>query len=398
MIMMDVTNNFEEEDSESTFIEMIIAAIPAALHEIVYKCPIPLRTSILTGQLYYEELVNSRNEVRFIEVVRMRKETFFLLLDKLKINGLKNGKKVCAGEKAMILIYILCGHSSRNTQERFQHSGDTITKVVRQVLTALMQLKRDYIRLPTSNQVPYQIRSNSKFHPYFRNCDGCFDGTHIAAVPSVGQPLEPYRNRKGYNSQNVLGVIDFDMLFTFVHAGWEGSAHDGRVLNDSVEKGFECREGKFYLADAGYALTSWCLTPYRGVRYHLKEWKRGRQKPQNKEELFNLRHSQARNVIERGYGVMKKRFPILKNMPAYPYAIQVGFVFACFVLHNFIRIHQSIPDQYDDWDDEEVEVEIQQREMHIDETNVAAANWRDSIAEAMWRDYTLFSNLRNNII
>src|SRR6202007_1862249 len=54
------------------------------------------------------------------------------------------------------------------------------------------------------------------------------DGTHI---PSSDQAR--YRNRKGYLSQNVLAVCNFDMQFVYVLAGWEGSAHDGRVLQDA---------------------------------------------------------------------------------------------------------------------------------------------------------------------
>jgi hypothetical protein len=65
------------------------------------------------------------------------------------------------------------------------------------------------------------------------------------------------------------------MTFTYVLAGWESSAHDGLVLNDALNKGFPIREGKFYLGDAGYGLKPYLLTPYRGVRYHLKEWKNG---------------------------------------------------------------------------------------------------------------------------
>ena len=126
------------------------------------------------------------------------------------------------------------------------------------------------------------------------------------------------------------------MLFTFVLAGWEGSAHDGKVLDDAVEKGLKVPFGKFWLGDAGYALTRWCLTPYRGVRYHLKEWEKGNAKPQNYKELFNLRHSSLRNVVERTYGVLKNRFPILKNMTAYPFDIQVEMVISCMILHNFI--------------------------------------------------------------
>lgn len=31
-----------------------------------------------------------------------------------------------------------------------------------------------------------------------------------------------------------MGTVDHDMRFTFIHAGWEGSAHDGRVFNDAI--------------------------------------------------------------------------------------------------------------------------------------------------------------------
>jgi hypothetical protein len=35
---------------------------------------------------------------------------------------------------------------------------------------------------------------------------------------------------KNYTSQNLLVVVDFDMKFTYVLAGWEGSAHDSNIL------------------------------------------------------------------------------------------------------------------------------------------------------------------------
>jgi len=50
---------------------------------------------------------------------------------------------------------------------------------------------------------------------------------------------------------------------------------------------------------------------YRGVRYHLKEY--ARRGPQNPRKLFNRRHSCLRNVIERTFGVLKKRFPIIES-------------------------------------------------------------------------------------
>ena len=57
--------------------------------------------------------------------------------------------------------------------------------------------------------------------------------------------------------------------------------------------------------DAGYTLSKLCLVPYRGSRYHVKEWVRGNQRPLSKEELFNPRHSSLKKVAERILGILK---------------------------------------------------------------------------------------------
>ncbi len=59
------------------------------------------------------------------------------------------------------------------------------------------------------------------------------DGTHIpCVVPAHLQAA--YRNRKGVTSQNVLAIVDFDLKFTYIVAGWEGSVHDARVLRHAI--------------------------------------------------------------------------------------------------------------------------------------------------------------------
>jgi len=82
---------------------------------------------------------------------------------------------------------------------------------------------------------------------------------------------EPYRNRKQGLSQNMMVACDFDLKFVHVHAGWEGSASDARVLQDALNHGFSVPPGKFYLVDVGYANTPQFFAPYRGTRYHLQE-------------------------------------------------------------------------------------------------------------------------------
>ena len=107
-------------------------------------------------------------------------------------------------------------------------------------------------------------------------------------------------------------ACDFDLNITHISFGWEGSATDARVLSSAILRGFKVPDGKFYLVDGGYANTQFFLAPYRGVRYHLKEFGHGHHRPQNYMELFNNRHAVMRNHMERVLGVLKKRFSILK--------------------------------------------------------------------------------------
>jgi len=55
-----------------------------------------------------------------------------------------------------------------------------------------------------------------------------------------------FRGRKNYPTQNVLAAVDFDLKFTYVLAGWEGSAHEATILADALERddGFRVPEGK----------------------------------------------------------------------------------------------------------------------------------------------------------
>lgn len=42
-----------------------------------------------------------------------------------------------------------------------------------------------------------------------------------------------FRGRKKL-TQNVLVAVSFDLRFTYVLAGWEGSAHDALILADAL--------------------------------------------------------------------------------------------------------------------------------------------------------------------
>lgn len=82
------------------------------------------------------------------------------------------------------------------------------------------------------------------------------------------------RDRKGGLTQNCLAVCGFDFRFLYIISGFEGSAADATMYMHAQLMDFVIPQGKYYLADAGFALCDTLLVPYRGVRYHLAEWGR----------------------------------------------------------------------------------------------------------------------------
>jgi hypothetical protein len=236
-----------------------------------------------------------------------------------------------------------------------------------------------------------EIAKDDKYNTFFVDCLGALDGTHIDVHCSlVDQPR--YRNRKGHLTQNVLAACNFDMEFTYILAGWEGSAHDGAVYRSAQHShGFITPPGKYWLGDAGYSNTDTILTPYRGTRYHLKEQYKAEKKPENAKELFNLRHASKRNVIERIFGVVKRKYTILRTPSEYSMDTQTRIILACCTIHNFVRsIEGATADQYLATEPTVVISNIQPAVVFPDSSNPSSKKmdkFRDELAEKMWRQY-----------
>jgi hypothetical protein len=256
------------------------ATINTSLHFFSRKEPQSKRTSGLRGGEYIQELLDSAHPERIQEVLRMKLKPFETLCKVMReTNYLHNTRHITVEEQLAMFLHIVGkGSGFRDTEERYQHSGETIHRHFHAVLDGLVALVPKYIKPPSTTEIPDAITTNPKFYPFFQDALGAVDGTHIAAKV-YDEEMGRYRNRKGFLSQNVMACCDFDKLtFTYVLAGWEGSAHDGLVFDKSFDYGFSIPEGKYYLGDAGYPLTPYCLTPYRGVRYHLHEWGKSGQK------------------------------------------------------------------------------------------------------------------------
>lgn len=126
-------------------------------------------------------------------------------------------------------------------------------------------------------------------------------------------------------------------------------------------------------------------------------------RPQNHEELFNLRHASARNAVERIFGVFKRQFSIFKTAPEYPIDMQAMFIPALAAVHNFVGIHDRDRDNSTDQTNSrsltragsltggtpEPRV-ITEEELGFNvtaEEKQRATERRDRIAKQMWVDY-----------
>jgi len=142
---------------------------------------------------------------------------------------------------------------------------------VYEVLPSLLKLYKEVVRLPR-NFTLEEIADNPKQYPFFANYIGALNGTYLPISIAGGYIRQAlWRRRKGGLLQNVLIVINFQINFLYVLAGWEGSAYNSRVINSAKAKGLEALPGRYYVADAGYSNTPITLTPYYSVRYHLYE-------------------------------------------------------------------------------------------------------------------------------
>lgn len=122
------------------------------------------------------------------------------------------------------------------------------------------------------------------------------------------------------------------------------------------------------------------------------ELKKNGSSPRNKEELFNLRHAQLRNVIERIFGVIKRRWQNVRHCCEYNLQTQSLIPLAIAALHNFITFHDPpasplelptvrellVPNTHGD--------SLPSTGVSPQETARASA-LRDQIAENMWNDY-----------
>lgn len=127
--------------------------------------------------------------------------------------------------------------------------------------------------------------------------------------------------------------------------------------------------------------------------------------------MYNLRHTSARNIVKRVFGILKKKWEILIRPPQFALKIQAQIPPALAAVHNFLRKH----------DPEDIQLYLTNTKTDLDPNPgvmhdlndfgvlstqaVTAAEkrhataYRDTVAQNMWDQYqeTLGVGLRNSL-
>ena len=118
--------------------------------------PEPYHTSILSGQMWVEELLEGHPDLIYCEL-GVQKEIFLELVHTLHNFGITGSKHISLEEQLLIFLYMsMTGLTIHHTGERSQCSNDTISKSFRKMLFIFSSAPfyTTYVTLPNADTPP----------------------------------------------------------------------------------------------------------------------------------------------------------------------------------------------------------------------------------------------------
>uniref|UniRef100_UPI003AAEB172 putative nuclease HARBI1 n=1 Tax=Centroberyx gerrardi TaxID=166262 RepID=UPI003AAEB172 len=232
-------------------------------------------------------------------------------------------------EILVFVFWLASATSYRVVSRAFDIPRSTVNDIIHRVAHKIKSLESQIIHLPSVDNLEEiglgfaQLAGSQAF----RIAVGAIDGCQVRIKPPT-EDANCYLNRKLFYSIQLQAVCDHKSRFIDIYVGWPGSVHDSRVLKNSpifTQRAYP-PDGCCILGDGGYPCISKpiaLMTPYREP---VRDPVRAR---------FNHRHSKARNIIERSFGMMKTRwrtifFKALEVKPSFAHTV----VTCCAILHN----------------------------------------------------------------
>ncbi|XP_040174386.1 putative nuclease HARBI1 [Anopheles arabiensis] len=249
------------------------------------------------------------------------------------------------------LRYLATGDQYKSLEYAFRIFAQAISKFVPQVCDCLVEVLRNYVKLPTNSDEWMKIVQGFEEKWNFPHTLGAIDGKHvmIKAPPHSGTD---YFNYRRFFSVVFLGVVDSNSNFIYADVGSKGRISDRGVFRNSVlYKKLERNEcgipspaplyqasrilvPYMFLGDKAFPLTHYCLRPFSGLT------ERG-----SVQRIFNMRHSIARRPVEMAYGIHSGRFRVLRKPIELSEENAKKVIMATIYLHNFKRRDENTRNQ-----------------------------------------------------
>lgn len=227
----------------------------------------------------------------------------------------------------LTLRFYATGTLQQCSGDLFGLTKSTACKIIHSVSRTICIHLKHFIALPrTEEEIKYVVR---RFYSIakFPSVVGSIDCTHIRILSPGGDNAELYRNRKDVFSINTQVVADANLKIMDIVARWPGSVHDSTIFSNSrVKHLIETEQlGKCcLLGDRGYALKKYLLVPLADPQTPA-------------EKLYNESQIRTRNVVERTFGVWKRRFPCIGSQLRVKLENVQPIIVSTAILHNICR-------------------------------------------------------------
>lgn len=284
----------------------------------------------------------SNDPRRFFRFLRMSLETFDyvcgLVRDDLvrhtppSLQRLPNWKLQIDTQVAIALRRLASGDTLKSIGELFGVAESTRSKIVRRFVKSFIYRARLHISWPTDEAMEATKAAFQAQQGLVKYC-GAIDVTHVTIELPDKQMATDYYDRNHNYSVCIQAIVDMQMRFLDVYAGFPRSVNDlkvsaGEVLNGPTLEvaGTQIRE--YIVGDAGYPSLPWILTPFPGRNLASVR------------DYFNYKQSSTRMVVERAFGKLKCMWRILaKTIYWRPEQDSLwALLLCCCYLHNVLLL------------------------------------------------------------
>ncbi|XP_052744680.1 uncharacterized protein LOC128199399 [Bicyclus anynana] len=306
------------------------------------------------GNRIFEELCFDDAESNFTRMNKIEFEHLYSLINaKISKKDTNFREAITARERLLVTLrFLATGDSYTSLQYLFRISKQRISVIVHEVCDALIDVLRDYVKIPSSEEEWLTIAREFETKWNFPHAIAAMDGKHVILQSPInsGNDFDCY---KLFPSIVLFALVDANYKFLYVDVGSKGRISDGGVFkNTNLYKKLEKRELNipppeilqipyetavpyFILADKAFALDEYTMKPYEGTP------NRG-----SMERIFNYRLSRARRVVENAFGILSSVFRVLRKPILLEPEKATKVVLTTIYLYNYLRRDQEASQRF----------------------------------------------------